>query len=129
MPWRLLLGYVADLVSDGREALAHWREGNHALLLTDLQMPNMDGYELTTEIRRTEVDDQHLPIVTLTANALKSEELRCKAAGMDNYLTKPVLLDHLRATLLLAAEFEKALAVALDAIPLAETESKDPIGE
>jgi CheY-like chemotaxis protein/HPt (histidine-containing phosphotransfer) domain-containing protein len=94
-----LLGYVADLADDGREALARWHQGNHALLLTDLQMPNMDGYELTAAIRRAEADDQHLPIVALTANALKSEELRCKAAGMDDYLTKPVLLDQLQATL------------------------------
>ena len=94
-----LLGYVADIADDGRDALAQWHQGNHALLLTDLQMPNMDGYELTAEIRGAEGDAQHLPIVALTANALKSEELRCKAAGMDDYLTKPVLLDHLRATL------------------------------
>jgi CheY-like chemotaxis protein/HPt (histidine-containing phosphotransfer) domain-containing protein len=91
-----LLGYVADVADDGREALALWHQGDHALLLTDLQMPNMDGYELTAAIRRAERDDRHVPIVALTANALKSEEQRCKAAGMDDYLTKPVLLDRLQ---------------------------------
>lgn len=94
-----LLGYDADLANDGREALARWQQGNHALLLTDLQMPNMDGYDLTAAIRRAENNDTHLPVVALTANALKSEERRCKAAGMDDYLTKPVLLDRLQAML------------------------------
>ncbi len=94
-----LLGYVADLAGDGREALARWHLGDHALLLTDLQMPNMDGYQLTAAIRRDEGDDQHLPIVALSANALKSEELRCRAEGMDDYLTKPVLLEHLQSML------------------------------
>jgi CheY-like chemotaxis protein/HPt (histidine-containing phosphotransfer) domain-containing protein/two-component sensor histidine kinase len=94
-----LLGYVAEIASDGREALARWGEGGHALLLTDLHMPEMDGYELTAAIRRAEGAGLHLPIVALTANALKSEETRCKVAGMDDYLSKPVLLDQLQATL------------------------------
>jgi CheY-like chemotaxis protein/HPt (histidine-containing phosphotransfer) domain-containing protein len=93
------LGYVADLADDGREALARWHQGNYALLLTDLQMPNMDGFELAAAIRRSESDAQHLPIVVLTANALKLAERRCKVAGMDDYLTKPVLLDQLQAML------------------------------
>ena len=94
-----LLDYVADFAKDGREALACWQQGNHSMLLTDLQMPNMDGYELTAAIRLAEGKEQHLPIVALTANALKSEELRCKAAGMDDYLTKPVLLHQFQAML------------------------------
>ncbi|OYY95777.1 MAG: hypothetical protein B7Y41_00320 [Hydrogenophilales bacterium 28-61-23] len=94
-----LLGYVADLADDGRKALARWHRGNYALLLTDLHMPNMDGLELTAAIRRAEGAGQHLPIVALTANALKSEAVRCLAAGMDDYLTKPVLLDRLQAML------------------------------
>jgi CheY-like chemotaxis protein/HPt (histidine-containing phosphotransfer) domain-containing protein len=94
-----LLGYVADLAVDGREALAKWHLGNHALLLTDLHMPEMDGYELTAAIRQTECEGRHLPIVALTANALKSEEIHCKAVGMDDYLSKPVLLDRLQAML------------------------------
>jgi len=94
-----LLGYVSDLAEDGSEALARWRQGNHALLLTDLHMPEMDGYELTAAIRRDEGSGVRLPIVALTANALKSEEIRCKEAGMDDYLSKPVLLDQLQAML------------------------------
>jgi PAS domain S-box-containing protein len=94
-----LLGYVADLADDGREALTQWQQGHHALLLTDLHMPKMDGYELTAAIRLAEGNDQHLPIIALTANALKSEKVRCMAAGMDDYLTKPVLLEQLQAML------------------------------
>ncbi len=94
-----LLGYVAELVGDGREALAQWHWGEYDLLLTDLNMPHMDGYELTAAIRHAEGQDQHLPIVALTANALKHEEIRCKAVGMDDYLPKPVRLDRLQAML------------------------------
>lgn len=94
-----LLGYVADLADDGREALARWHRGNHALLLTDLHMPIMDGYQLTAAIRNAEGKGVRLPIVALTANALKSEEIRCKQAGMDAYLSKPVLLDQLQTML------------------------------
>jgi signal transduction histidine kinase/CheY-like chemotaxis protein/HPt (histidine-containing phosphotransfer) domain-containing protein len=94
-----LLGFIADLAADGREALAHWRQGNHALLLTDLHMPEMDGYELTAAIRRDEAAGVHLPIVALTANALKSEEIHCKEMVMDDYLSKPVQLDRLQAML------------------------------
>jgi PAS domain S-box-containing protein len=94
-----LLGYVADLADDGREALARWHMGDHALLLTDLHMPKMDGYQLTAAIRSAEGKGAHLPIIALTANALKSEEIRCKQAGMDAYLSKPVLLDQLQAML------------------------------
>ncbi|MDX9886983.1 PAS domain S-box protein [Thauera sp.] len=94
-----LLGYVADIADNGGEALARWRQGGHALLLTDLHMPEMDGYGLTAAIRGAEGSGQHLPIIALTANALKSEALRCMAAGMDDYLTKPVLLDQLQAML------------------------------
>ena len=108
-----LLGYKADLAIDGRDALARWQQGNHALLLTDLQMPIMDGYELVTAIRRAEGPDRHLPIVALTANALKSEELSCKASGMDDYLTKPVVLHQFQAML------EKWLPIPVQGEPTA----------
>jgi CheY-like chemotaxis protein/HPt (histidine-containing phosphotransfer) domain-containing protein len=94
-----LLGYSAEVADDGREALTRWRQGNYALLLTDLHMPKMDGYELTVAIRSAEGKGERLPIIALTANALKSEEHRCKEAGMDAYLSKPVLLDKLQAML------------------------------
>lgn len=93
-----LLGYSADIVSNGVEALARWRRGGHALLLTDLHMPEMDGYMLAEAVRAEEVaGGARLPILALTANALRDEELRCREAGMDGYLTKPLRLAQLKA--------------------------------
>jgi CheY-like chemotaxis protein len=62
-------------------------------------MPALDGYGLTAAIRAEEVEGQHIPIIALTANALRDEELRCLDAGMDAYLTKPIRLSQLRTTI------------------------------
>lgn len=94
-----LLGHVAEIASDGREALALWRANHYALLLTDLHMPEMDGYELVETIRREEAQGARLPIVALTANAVQGEAARAKAVGMDGYLTKPLQLARLQAVL------------------------------
>ena len=94
-----LLGYAADIAADGREALGRWQSGDYALLLTDLHMPEMDGFELVRAIRESEAGQRHMPIVALTANALKGEREHCLSAGMDDYLSKPVQLDDLQATL------------------------------
>ncbi len=89
-----LLGVAVEMVSDGLEALTLWRAGHamqrHALLLTDLHMPGIDGYTLATTIRSEETGDARMPIVALSANALSGEIDRCRAAGMDDYLSKPV---------------------------------------
>ena len=88
-----LLGYAADVAGDGRDALERWLSGDYALLLTDLHMPRMDGYDLTRAIRRAEKSDgAHAPIIALTANAVKGEADQCRVAGMNGYLTKPVSL-------------------------------------
>jgi signal transduction histidine kinase/ActR/RegA family two-component response regulator len=92
-----LLGYAGEVASDGREALNRWRHDRFGLLLTDLHMPRLDGYELTAAIRREEAGLRRLPIVALTANALKGEARRCLALGMDDYMTKPVQLVDLKA--------------------------------
>jgi PAS domain S-box-containing protein len=94
-----LLGYAAEITSDGAEALARWNDGSFALLFTDLHMPAMDGYELAAEIRRLEGGGRRMPIIALTANALRGEAARAQAAGMDDYLTKPVALARLREVL------------------------------
>ena len=94
-----LLGYTADMVESGREALDRWRVGDYALLLTDLRMPEMDGFALAAAIRSEEKAGHRLPIVALTANALKSEAERCRSIGMDDYLTKPTSLARLQAAL------------------------------
>ncbi|MFM1897299.1 MAG: hypothetical protein RLZZ385_2373 [Pseudomonadota bacterium] len=98
-----LLGYASDIAGNGEEALEYWCRNRYALLLTDLHMPVMDGYELTAAIRSQEAlkaDGQdHLPILAFTANATKGERARCIEAGMDDYLPKPVPLENLREKL------------------------------
>jgi PAS domain S-box-containing protein len=96
-----LLGYAAELAEDGESALRRWREVGHALVLTDLHMPGLDGYMLAEAVRReeSELGLGRTPVIALTANALKGEAQRARACGMDDYLTKPVPLSVLRATL------------------------------
>jgi PAS domain S-box-containing protein len=94
-----LLGYAADVAGTGRDALKRYQSGDYSLLLTDLHMPIMDGYELTSKIRTIESGHARIPIIALTANALKREAERCLAAGMDGYLSKPAPLAALAATL------------------------------
>ena len=94
-----MLGFAADLASDGREAFGRWESGEYALVLTDLHMPHMDGYDLARAIRLGERGRSHTPIVALTANALRGEAERCRAAGMDEYLSKPARLRDLQAIL------------------------------
>ncbi len=114
-----LLGFAADVAKDGRQALQRWQSGDYAVLLTDLHMPELDGYELTTIIRAAEKEDRHTPIIALTAAALQGEAERCRAVGMDDYLSKPVQLAQLKSML------EKWLPVTaevssepLDALPV-----------
>jgi CheY-like chemotaxis protein len=96
-----LLGLAADTAEDGSEALAAWAPGRYGAVLADLHMPGMDGYELTRQLRARETENggARTPVVAVTANAMRGEEERCLAAGMDAYLAKPVAIDRLRATL------------------------------
>ncbi len=95
-----LLGFEADIVANGREALERWRGANYALLITDLHMPQMDGYELAALIRAAETDHRHIPTVAGTANAVKGEAKRCREVGMDGYMTKPLQLSALNGMIL-----------------------------
>jgi signal transduction histidine kinase/DNA-binding response OmpR family regulator len=94
-----LLGYAADIENNGVSALERWHDDDYALMLTDLHMPRMDGYELTAAIRASERHGRRMPIIAFTANALKGEAERCQAAGMDGYLTKPLQLAELKRAL------------------------------
>ncbi|MBI3222537.1 MAG: EAL domain-containing protein [Nitrosomonadales bacterium] len=94
------LGCEVELASDGAEALSKYRTGRYDLVLTDLNMPKMDGTALAMAIREDEaIRGGHVPIVAITAAAVSSELKRCRAAGMDDTLTKPLALDKLRDTL------------------------------
>lgn len=97
-----LLGFTADLTGDGQRALQLWRSGDYGLLITDLHMPGMDGYQLAAAIRQDEAARPGMvrtPIVALTANALKGEADHCRAVGMDDYMSKPAPLADLQALL------------------------------
>jgi signal transduction histidine kinase/FixJ family two-component response regulator len=98
-----LLGVASDTAVDGVEALEKWLANPYAAVLADIHMPRMDGYELARRLRAAEAErpghTARTPVVAVTANAMKGEEERCLAAGMDAYLVKPVNIDLLRATL------------------------------
>jgi signal transduction histidine kinase/DNA-binding response OmpR family regulator len=85
-----VLDYRVEVVADGLSAVAAWQTGKFDLILMDCQMPHMDGYEATREIRRLEEGRRRIPIVALTAHAMKGDQEKCRAAGMDDYLSKPI---------------------------------------
>jgi two-component system, sensor histidine kinase and response regulator len=109
------LGFQPHVVENGQEALKALETGTYAAMLMDCQMPIMDGFEATKRIREEEHRDalqatsdehdpsspvsRHIPIIAVTANAMQGDRERCLAAGMDDYLAKPVKLDELRAVL------------------------------
>ena len=90
------LGCDITVAHDGAEAVVHWRAGRYDLVLMDCQMPVMDGFDATREMRRQESGRGHTPIVALTANVLREDREACFAAGMDGFLAKPYTLAQLR---------------------------------
>jgi PAS domain S-box-containing protein len=93
------LGASVDVASNGREAVQAWKSGRFDLIVMDCQMPEVDGYEAARQIRRLEARDRHIPIIALTAHAMKGDDAVCRASGMDDYLAKPVDSERLRACL------------------------------
>lgn len=99
-----LLGYGVELAENGEQGLEMWRENHYSIILTDLHMPKMSGYDMVEKIRSEasllpDINAQPY-IVAITANALKGEKERCLSIGMNDYITKPVELNVLEATLL-----------------------------
>jgi two-component system sensor histidine kinase/response regulator len=87
-------GHHAVVVGTGREAVDACAEGGFDLILMDLQMPQMDGFAATAAIRDSEKGTaRYIPIIALTANAASTDEARCRAAGMDAFISKPVRVD------------------------------------
>ena len=104
------LGYQSDVVENGRDALAALERGGYVAILMDCQMPILDGFGATKLIRQREADARastavdsptarHIPIMALTANAMQGDRERCLAAGMDDYLTKPIRKEELKGAL------------------------------
>jgi two-component system sensor histidine kinase/response regulator len=95
------LGYHAKAVVNGRESITALTDDPYDVVLMDCQMPEMDGYEATRQIRsgKSTVRNQHIPIIALTANVFTNDRQRCIGAGMDEFLTKPINLKHLAEVL------------------------------
>ena len=96
-----LIGFQVDLAQDGQEAYEHWLTGRYALLLTDLNMPRLDGYDLARRIRVREGETKaaRTPIIALSANVMQGEPNKCLAAGMDDFAAKPTTIPTLAARL------------------------------
>jgi CheY-like chemotaxis protein len=95
------LGHSVEIANDGAEALALLARNRFDAVLMDCQMPDIDGYMATRQIRDGQVPglDRRVPIIAITAYAMPSDRERCIAAGMDDYVSKPVSLEELSATL------------------------------
>jgi CheY-like chemotaxis protein len=100
-------GCDVDIAADGEEAVDMHGRSDYEVIFMDCQMPLLDGYEATAEIRRREGSGRHTPIVAMTANTMKGDRERCLAAGMDDYLAKPLepaLLDEMLSRMLRPSE-------------------------
>jgi two-component system, sensor histidine kinase and response regulator len=91
------LGYRVDVAVDGQAAVDAWATGRYHLILMDCQMPVLDGYEATRQIRARESAGSRIPIIALTAHAMKGADAECTAAGMDDYVSKPIDREQLNA--------------------------------
>ncbi|HEX5692085.1 MAG TPA: response regulator, partial [Roseiflexaceae bacterium] len=121
------LGYRVDVAVDGEAAVKAWGTGRYDLILMDCQMPILDGYEATRRIRAREKDGTRIPIVALTAHAMKGADEQCTAAGMDDYLSKPIDRAALERTLERWLNPNEDSAAPAPATPIVQPSSDDPI--
>jgi CheY-like chemotaxis protein len=122
------LGYASTIVENGVEALEKWSTGDYAAIVTDCNMPEMNGYELARNVRQCEERNGHerTPIIACTANALGGEAERCFEAGMDDYLAKPIELKQLELKLARWVPLPELDFVAIMPSALGEISGGDP---
>jgi signal transduction histidine kinase/CheY-like chemotaxis protein/HPt (histidine-containing phosphotransfer) domain-containing protein len=104
------LGYAVDVAANGKEALAAIARRSYAAVLMDGQMPVMDGYQATRAVRSMESGGRHTPVIALSASVMREDRERCLAAGMDDFIAKPVTPEQLQAVLARWAPLEQARA-------------------
>jgi CheY-like chemotaxis protein len=122
------MGCVVETAVNGRHALDRHATGEYNLIFMDCQMPEMDGFEATTEIRRREArSGRHTPIVALTASVVEDGRRRCLAVGMDDYLAKPFTLEQMRA--MLTTWLSPPERPAMLSLVTEEAAAPDPIDE
>ncbi len=112
-------GHTVTVAANGRKALDAWEKGGFDAILMDVQMPEMNGWEATQAIRERErTAGGHIPIIAMTAHAMKGDDERCFAAGMDDYLTKPIRTEELMTVLEKVGARKAAREVRLDRAPI-----------
>ncbi len=129
------LGYQTDVANQGEEALKLWQAHPYDIIFMDCQMPVLDGYQVTREIRRLEQETgnstvsnpNHTVIIAMTAHAMKEDREKCLEAGMDDYISKPVSPDQLQAILSKWVNQLSGARVSLPTLDSRENSSADPI--